>query len=126
MSLFICEGVKVRIDDPWSDENNGKEFYLDLNQFDGGIPKMPEKLESQDLGQFSMLFQINDGKDYSGKVKDSIIEASLQILEKQREQGTKPKGRTFELVSEMTGITRAYARKYCESKKHGNTAHTTA
>ena len=116
MTMLICEGFKVRVNDPWSSESNGKEFYVDLNTFKGEIPNLPEEVTEEDLNQFQLIFKLNDGLDYSGKIKDSIIEAALRLLDLQKQQGTKPKGRTFELISEMTGISSSYVRQYCESK----------
>jgi predicted transcriptional regulator len=116
MAMLICEGFKVRVNDPWSSESNGKEFYVDLNTFKGEIPHLPEEVNEEDLNRFQLIFKLNDGLDYSGKIKDSIIEAALRLLDLQKQQGTKPKGRTFELISEMTGISSSYVRQYCESK----------
>ena len=120
MTLLICEGFKIRVNDPWVPEDNGKEFYLALNTFNGEIPRLPKEVTVDDLKQFKLAFKLNDGMDYSGQIKDSIIEAALHILETQKQQGTKPKGRTFELIAEMTGISSSYVRQYCESRSSRN------
>ena len=67
MTMLICEGFKVRVNDPWSSESNGKEFYVDLNTFKGEIPHLPEEVNEEDLNRFQLIFKLNDGLDYSDR-----------------------------------------------------------
>ncbi len=115
MTILICEGIKVRVDDPWNPENNGKEFYLNLNLFNGQVPSIPEEMSVEDLNQLQMMFKLNNGFDYSGKIKDAVIESAITILKRQKESGTRPKGKTAALVSAMTGISENYVREYCKA-----------
>ena len=39
MARLICEGVKVRVDDVWAGDNNGKSFYVDIANFGDLMPK---------------------------------------------------------------------------------------
>ena len=112
MTRLVCEGLRVRIDDVWAGENNGKEYYLDLNAFTGELPSLPEEMTYEDLELLRLSFALNGCKDYAGEIKDQVIEATLQLLEKQAEKGNKPKGKVPKLISEMTGISENYIREY--------------
>jgi len=113
MTRFVCEGIRVRIDDVFAGSDNGKEFYLNLGSFNGDI-KSFESVE--DMEDIKLQFQLNDGRDYSGELKDLIVESVIQVLEKQEAAGQRPKGRTPKLISNITGISESYARMYCKNR----------
>ena len=117
MARLICEGVKVRVDDVWAGDNNGKSFYVDIANFGDLMPKDGDEVTEEQLKQLRSIYQINESRQYTGEFKDRRIEASLQILEKQKEQGIKPKGRTVKLVAEMTGVSENYCQIYIQRKK---------
>lgn len=117
MARLICEGVKVRVDDVWAGDNNGKSFYVDIANFGDLMPKDGDEVTEEQLKQLRSIYQINESRQYTGEIKDRLIEASLSILERQKKEGIRPKGRTVKLVAEMTGISENYCQIYIQRKK---------
>ena len=117
MTRLVCEGVKVRVDDVWAGENNGRSFYVDIANFEDLLPKDGEEVTEEQMKQYRSIYQINESRQYTSEIKDRLIEASWRILEKQKEQGIRPKGRTVKLLAEMTGISENYCQMYYQRKK---------
>lgn len=78
MTRFVCEGIRVRIDDVFAGSDNGKEFYLNLGSFNGDIKSFES---AEDMEDIKLQFQLNDGRDYSGELKDLIVESVIHDLE---------------------------------------------
>ena len=123
MTYLKCEGLKFRVDDIWAGDDNGKLFYLDLNLPINAAEQINDDSDMGDLIRFAPQLIVNGGGDFSGELKDKIIVAAIQLLEKQKQEGTRPKGRTAELVSKMTGISKNYVYDYLFTRKHYLTKH---
>ena len=52
MARLVCEGVKVRVDDVWAGENNGKSFYVDIANFGDLMPKDGDEVTEEQLKQY--------------------------------------------------------------------------
>ena len=117
MPRLICEGVKVRIDDVWAGENNGKSFFVDIANFADYMPKPEDEVTEDQLKHYRSIYQINESREYSGEIKDKLIEAAHSILDNQKKNGERPKGRTVTLIAEMTGISETYIRFYLNRRK---------
>ncbi len=119
MPRVICEGVQLRVDDVWAGEDNGKTYYLSLLSPENVINTLGENPTIEDLAKLRTQYIVNGWGDYSGELKDQIIEAALKILDRMKEEGKRPKGKTRDLVSEMTGISSNYVFDYCYTRgKH--------
>ena len=116
MTRMKIEGVTLRINDVWEKENNGKQLYFDLNKI--WKADIPKNLSYEDL-ETEMRFKVlmTRDKDYSGEMKNELIDVCEKILELQRQEGTRSKGRTCEQIADMTNIPEYYVRNYL-SEKH--------
>lgn len=116
MTRVKCEGVKLRIDDVWAGDENGKAYYLDLTDPEKAVMELAEAPTLDKLYSFRLQYEINGLMDNSGVLKDTIIEAAITVLEKMKSEGKRPKGRTRELVSQMTGISPCYINIYNKNR----------
>ena len=117
MTRLIFEGVKVRADSPWSEELDGKEFYLDLNAFSGDLVSVNPDNTEEAIRSIKPLIGMDLAWNNSVELKDSLLAAALSVLDRQAQCNKKPKGRTYELLSEMTGISHSYCRAYLKEKR---------
>ena len=113
MPRYVCEGMMLRVDDPWAKDNN-QEYWLDMNDL-ARVTDIPE----EDISGLRNSFQLFDSRADAGRVKQLIVESAIRLLEKQKEEGTRPKGKTARLVSEMTGVTENYVREYIARRNKG-------
>ena len=92
MPRYVCEGMMLRVDDPWAKDNN-QEYWLDMNDL-ARVTDIPE----EDISGLRNSFQLFDSRADAGRVKQLIVESAIRLLEKQKEEGTRPKGKTARLA----------------------------
>lgn len=117
MTRLIFEGIKIKADDPWKEDINGKEFYLDLNAFTGVIDNKYSENTENAIRSNKLVIGMDLSWNNPPDLKDSLLAAALSILDRQAECNEKPKGRTSELLSEMTGVSVSYCRAYLKEKR---------
>ena len=117
MTRLIIEGITFQIDDSWEKEDNGKKIYFDLNKHKKA--NIPDNLSCEDAEtELRFKSMMTHDRDYSGTIKNELIDACEKILEIQAEEGKRSKGRSCEQIAHMTSISEYYVRNYL-CTKHG-------
>lgn len=65
------------------------------------------------------MIRSNSYRQLSDIEKNKLIDTTLEYVSYLQERGKKPKGRTREIVAEITGITLNYIQKYLSDKNKG-------
>ena len=103
MPRVNVEEVRVRIDDCW-DKDNGQYYSIEFGNREPRVPDVSKASYEDQCATFQELIRKNRNIDYSGELQSQIIDACLEIIKEQKKMGKKAKGRTCELIAQMTNI----------------------
>ena len=107
------EAMKVT----FADFEGERSYVLDLSGQDLKEVNLDALSSEEMVPTFKAMLLAGDGEDYSGELRGKLIEACKKILEQQKANGTRPKGKTYKLISQMTNIPQSYVKRYLHPTK---------
>ena len=104
----------------------GKDYYYFGKRITGSMPVIEHDRFEDWVAEKKTIIAANCQRNMTKEKKGKVIDACLEIIQEERKRGTKEKGRTAFLVSQMTGIPEFFVKNYLAEKNRTASVDLTA